>query len=48
MIAITTHCLEPIPIISAKAGLKAIRRLPTGLDNNNDQRYEREACGLLA
>jgi hypothetical protein len=39
---------KQIPVISAKAGLKAIRRLPTGLDDNNDQKYEHEACRLLA
>jgi hypothetical protein len=37
-----------IPITSAKAALKAIRELSTGITDANDKKYEREACRLLA
>ena len=37
-----------IPITSARASLKAIRQLPTGIKNANDKTYEKEAGRLLA
>lgn len=37
-----------IPITSAKAGFAAIRKLPTGLQDASDKKYEREMARLLA
>ena len=37
-----------IPITSAKASLAAIKRLPTGIQEANDKKYERELSRLLA
>lgn len=37
-----------IPVTSAKAALKAIRELSTGITDSNDKKYEREASRLLA
>ncbi len=37
-----------IPVTSAKASLKAIRQLPTGITDSNDKKFEREASRLLA
>lgn len=37
-----------IPIISARAGLGAIRKLPTGINDSNDKKYERETSRLMA
>lgn len=37
-----------IPITSARASLVAIRKLPTGIENSNDKKFEREAARLMA
>jgi hypothetical protein len=37
-----------IPITSAKASLAAIRKLPTGIEDSSDKKFEREAARLLA
>ncbi len=37
-----------IPVTSAKASLAAIQRLPTGITENTDKKYEREMARLLA
>lgn len=37
-----------IPVTSAKAAIKAIRELSTGITDANDKKYEREASRLLA
>lgn len=37
-----------IPITSAKASLATIRKLPTGLQDSSDKKYEREMARLLA
>jgi hypothetical protein len=37
-----------IPVTSARASLKAIQQLPTGITDSNDKKYEREISRLLA
>jgi hypothetical protein len=39
---------KQIPLTSARAALRAIRQLPTGITDSNDKKYEREASRLLA
>jgi len=39
---------KQIPISSAKGSLNALKKLPTGLKDDNDQKYEREASRLMA